>query len=71
MRNVSSPESWAYLSRVVEGPSIHIQEFITNGRSADEIAHGVRTRASWIGALGPQTQNRSSVSIRTMIENVP
>lgn len=58
MRNVSSPESWAYLSRVVEGPSIHIQEFITNGRSADEIAHGVRTRASWIGALGPQTQNR-------------
>lgn len=52
MRNVSSPESWAYLSRVVEGPSIHIQEFIANGRSADEIAHGVRTRASWIGALG-------------------
>ena len=54
----SSPESWAYLSRVVEGPSIHLQHLLSQGKTADQIAHGVRTRASWIGGLGPQTQHR-------------
>ena len=55
---MSSLESWAYLSRVVEGPSHHIQSFLRVGKSADEIADGVRTRAPWIGGLLSQTENR-------------
>ena len=55
---MSSPESWAYLSRVVEGPSHHIQALLRMGKSADEIAEGVRTRATWIGGLLSQTENR-------------
>lgn len=55
---MSSPESWAYLSRVVEGPSHHIQALLRVGKSADEIAEGVRTRATWIGGLLSQTENR-------------
>ena len=55
---MSSLESWAYLSRVVEGPSHHIQALLKVGKSADEIAHGVRTRATWIGGLLSQTENR-------------
>ena len=56
--STSSPESWAYLSRVVEGPSHHIQALLSVGKTADEIAHGVRTRATWIGGLLAQTENR-------------
>lgn len=55
---MSSLESWAYLSRVVEGPSHHIQALLRVGKSADEIADGVRTRATWIGGLLSQTENR-------------
>lgn len=55
---MSSLESWAYLSRVVEGPSHHIQTLLRVGKSADEIAEGVRTRATWIGGLLSQTENR-------------
>ena len=55
---MSSLESWAYLSRVVEGPSHHIQALLRVGKSADEIAEGVRTRAAWIGGLLSQTENR-------------
>lgn len=55
---MSSLESWAYLSRVVEGPSHHIQVLLRVGKSADEIAEGVRTRATWIGGLLSQTENR-------------
>lgn len=55
---MSSLESWAYLSRVVEGPSHHIQALLRVGKSADEIAEGVRTRATWIGGLLSQTENR-------------
>ena len=39
---MSSLESWAYLSRVVEGPSPHVQALLCAGHDADEIAHGVR-----------------------------
>ena len=52
---MSSLESWAYLSRVVEGPSHHIQALLRVGKTADEIADGVRTRATWIGGLLSQT----------------
>lgn len=55
---MSSLESWAYLNRVVEGPSIHIQALLREGYSADQIAQGVRERASWIGPLLPATANR-------------
>ena len=55
---MSSLESWAYLSRVVEGPSHHIQALLRVGKTADEIADGVRTRATWIGGLLSQTENR-------------
>lgn len=55
---MSSLESWAYLSRVVEGPNRHIQSLLAAGRTADEIAEGVRTRATWIGGLLRDTENR-------------
>lgn len=55
---MSAPESWAYLSRVVEGPSRHLQALLAAGRDADEIAAGVRTRASWLGGLAGETQSR-------------
>lgn len=55
---MSSIESWAYLSRAIEGPSVHLQALLRAGRDADEIAHGVRTRASWLGGLTRQTEAR-------------
>lgn len=55
---MSSLESWAYLNRVVEGPSRHIQAMLAAGRDADELAHGIRARASWLGDLGPATESR-------------
>ena len=55
---MSSLESWAYLNRVVEGPNRHLLALLDAGRDADEIAHGIRTRASWLGGLGPSTESR-------------
>lgn len=55
---MSELASWAYLSRTVEGPSRHVQRLLAAGRDADEIAHGVRTRASWLGPLAGQTEAR-------------
>lgn len=55
---MSSLESWAYLNRVVEGPSQHIQALLDVGRTADEIAGGIRERAGWIGGLKAQTEQR-------------
>lgn len=57
---MSSKESWAYLNRVVEGPSRPLQKLLAAGRDADEIAAGVRARASWLGELGPATEARHS-----------
>lgn len=50
--------AWAYLSRVVEGPSRGIQHLLRAGRGAEEIARGVRTRASWLGELARETEAR-------------
>lgn len=50
--------SWAYLNRVVEGPSRPLQQLLSAGRDAAEIAHGIRTRASWLGELAAQTAAR-------------
>ncbi|WKK61774.1 DNA-processing protein DprA [Corynebacterium sp. P3-F1] len=55
---MSSLESWAYLNRVVEGPNRHIQAMLAAGRDADELAHGIRHRASWLAELGPATETR-------------
>ncbi|MBF6842410.1 DNA processing protein DprA, partial [Acinetobacter baumannii] len=55
---MSSPESWAYLSRVIEGPSRHLQALLAAGRDADEVAAGVRARASWLGGLARETESR-------------
>lgn len=55
---MSSLESWAYLSRVVEGPSPHVQALLRAGHDADEIAHGVRKRENWIGDLLGPTERR-------------
>ncbi|WP_284522837.1 DNA-processing protein DprA [Corynebacterium aquatimens] len=55
---MSSIESWAYLSRTIEGPSPHLQALLAAGRDADEIARGVRTRASWIRGLAGPTEQR-------------
>lgn len=46
---MSTLKSWAYLSRVIEGPSPHLQALLRAGRDADELARGVRTRAKWVG----------------------
>ena len=51
-------EAWAYLSRVVEGPSRELQRLLRAGRGPTEIAHGVRTRASWLGGLARETEAR-------------
>lgn len=50
--------AWAYLSRVIEGPSRPLQSLLSAGRGAEEIAHGVRTRAGWIGPLLRDTEAR-------------
>ncbi|WP_342319964.1 DNA-processing protein DprA [Corynebacterium mayonis] len=55
---MSALESWAYLSRVVEGPSHALQQLLRAGRDADEIARGVRSRASWLGRLAKETESR-------------
>lgn len=55
---MSSRESWAYLNRVVEGPSRALQTLLAAGRDADEIAAGVRRRASWLGELAGETAAR-------------
>ncbi len=47
--------AWAYLNRVVEGPSRPLQQLLAAGYSPEEIARGVRTQASWIGELAHQT----------------
>lgn len=55
---MSALTSWAYLSRVIEGPNQHLQALLRAGRDADEIANGVRTRASWLGGLAGATEAR-------------
>lgn len=55
-----SPEdrAFAYLSRVVEGPSRALIALLDEGREAPAIAEGVRTRQRWVGDLLAQTATR-------------
>ena len=41
--------AWAYLSRVVEGPSRHVQELLASGVDVERIARGIYRREEWIG----------------------
>lgn len=50
--------AWAYLSRVVEGPSRPLQDLLRQGRGPEAIARAVRTRETWIGALLKETSAR-------------
>lgn len=50
--------AWAYLSRVVEGPSRNLQELLRQGRQPEAIARAVKGREGWIGALLKETSAR-------------
>ncbi|MCH6196677.1 DNA-processing protein DprA [Corynebacterium mastitidis] len=50
--------AFAYLSRVVEGPSRALSEFLERGREAPEIAEAIRGRKRWLGDLLGQTATR-------------
>lgn len=50
--------AWAYLSRVVEGPSRQLNALLAAGHGPAEIAHGVYHQKSWIGALQKETASR-------------
>ncbi|AWB81685.1 DNA-protecting protein DprA [Corynebacterium yudongzhengii] len=58
---MSEKKSWAYLNRVIEGPSRELWALLNAGYDADAIARGVRTRASWIGELARVTEARYQV----------
>lgn len=51
-------KAWAYLSRVVEGPSVHLQRLLKEGRDPEAIAHGIKNRETWIGDLLRETASR-------------
>ncbi|NMB22117.1 MAG: DNA-protecting protein DprA [Corynebacterium sp.] len=51
-------KAWAYLSRVVEGPSVHLQALLKQGRDPEAIAHAVKHREPWIGDLLRETLSR-------------
>ncbi|UDL77247.1 DNA-processing protein DprA [Corynebacterium uberis] len=50
--------AWAYLSRVVEGPSRELTALLAGGASAVDIARGVAGQEDWIGDLARQTASR-------------
>ncbi|WP_080794253.1 DNA-processing protein DprA [Corynebacterium pacaense] len=53
--------AWAYLSRVVEGPSASLQRLLGAGRDVEEIAGGIRRREPWLGELLGATESRHSL----------
>ena len=53
----TSAQVWAYLNRVVEGPSHTLSALLTQ-YPPEEIAHGIFTGASWIGPLAAATASR-------------
>ncbi|AKK06228.1 DNA protecting protein DprA [Corynebacterium mustelae] len=50
--------AWAYLSRVIEGPSRNLQQLFDAGREPEAIAQAVRCREGWIGGLLAETETR-------------
>ncbi|HCG46041.1 MULTISPECIES: DNA-processing protein DprA [Corynebacterium] len=56
--NLSTPAHvWAYLNRVVEGPS-HTLSALLAQYPAEEIAHGIYNAADWLGPLAALTASR-------------
>ncbi len=51
-------EAWAYLSRVVEGPSRRLNELLSQGVDVEDIASGVFHQQEWLGDLCKQTATR-------------
>lgn len=50
--------AWAYLNRVIEGPSQTLWQLLRAGRDCTEIARGIRRRASWLHNVLGQTEAR-------------
>ncbi|KQB86635.1 DNA-processing protein DprA [Corynebacterium lowii] len=50
--------AFAYLSRVVEGPSREVQALLAEGREAPQIAEAIRARKRWVGDLLAHTATR-------------
>ncbi|WKD59064.1 DNA-processing protein DprA [Corynebacterium caspium] len=50
--------AWAYLSRVIEGPSRTLNQLLDAENTAVEIAHGIFNRREWVGDLLRETASR-------------
>lgn len=50
--------AWAYLSRVVEGPSRTLQGFLAAGKEPEAIARGIKQREPWLDTLLKETASR-------------
>ncbi|MDO4686058.1 MAG: DNA-processing protein DprA [Corynebacterium sp.] len=52
--------AWAFLSRVVEGPSKNLQTLLQQGYEPEKIVAGIKHRDTWIGPLLKETAARCS-----------
>ncbi|MCQ9342376.1 DNA-processing protein DprA [Corynebacterium kozikiae] len=50
--------AWAYLARVFEGPSRHLQALLQQGEDVEKIAHGIQHREPWLGEILHLTRSR-------------
>ncbi|MDO4762281.1 MAG: DNA-processing protein DprA [Corynebacterium sp.] len=50
--------AWAYLSRVIEGPSRTLSTLLASGKEVEAIATAVKKREPWIGDLLAETASR-------------
>ncbi len=51
-------KAWAYLSRVLEGPSRNLQALLSAGREPEAIAVGIKQREAWLGPVLAETESR-------------
>lgn len=56
--DLARTKAWAYLSRVVEGPSRSLNELLQQGRDPEAIAQAIKKRESWLGPLLAETESR-------------
>lgn len=53
--------AWAYLSKVVEGPNLYLQNLLKDGHDVQKITCGIKQREPWIGeGLLKSTASRST-----------
>lgn len=64
--------AWAYLSKVVEGPNVHLQKLLKEGHDVERIAYGIKHREEWIGeGLLKNTDSRYSIdTAQTDLETI-